>query len=172
MMLCREGWWDCKLLEHLRMVIYQCPSNLKFLTIQSGNYASRHQQCCPEMAVTLFTEALPGKGRNRNQPAGQQSRKASTSVDVFTLWNRTEPKTRRAWPHLRVKPKESRSWSRYSWLLGVNYSSPLTGRYSSLANTTVMHGLLLVELYSDQPPSPTFPHSSRANCTCLKKPQR
>ena len=122
--------------------------------------------------VTLFTEALPGKGRNRNQPAGQQSRKASTSVDAFTLWNRTEPKTRRAWPHLRVKPKESRSWSRYSWLLGVNYSSPLTGRYSSLANTTVMHGLLLVELYSDQPPSPTFPHSSRASCTCLKKPQR
>lgn len=47
MVLRREGWWDRKLLEHLRMVIYQCPSNLKFLTIQSGNYASSNQQRCP-----------------------------------------------------------------------------------------------------------------------------
>ena len=122
--------------------------------------------------VTLFTEALPGTGKNRKQPAGHQSRKAWASVDAFTLWNRTELKTRKAWPHSRVKPKQSRSWSRYSWLLGVNYSSPLTGRHSSLANTTVMHSLLLVELYSDKPPSPTYAHCSRANCTCLKKPQR
>ena len=73
-------------------VIDQCPSNLKHLTTQSGNYASSSQQCCPEMPVSLFMEALPAR-RNWKQPAGHRYRKACTEVDAFTLWNMTERKT-------------------------------------------------------------------------------
>lgn len=164
--------WDRKLLEHFRMVIYQCPSNLKFLTIQSGNYASSNQQRCPGWLCHTAHRSSAWKGENWKQPPGHQRRHACTNVDVFTLWNRTELENQERMTPLMRKAKRIPVLAQIQLTLGCELLEStyrqifFSSKYYSISNHR-----LLVELYSDKPPSSTFPHCSRATCTCLKKPQ-
>ena len=149
-------------------VIDQCPSNLKHLTTQSGNYASSSQQCCPEMPVSLFMEALPAR-RNWKQPAGHRYRKACTEVDAFTLWNMTERKTIEGMTPFMLKAKRMQALVQIQLTLGCELLEPT---HRQIPQQQIPQYCSVCCWLKNKPPSPTLLHCSRVHCIRLKKPHR
>lgn len=123
----REGWWDFRLLERWRRVIYQCPSNWSFLPcslvlVVPGTYSPAMQH--RDAHVPLLMDTLLGKGMSCQQPG-----RWPVQRHLHQCWHRWQNGRRGGCDPIHVK--KTSHWPLNN--LGLNYSGPLRDGHFSVA---------------------------------------